>query len=223
MADNKPTPTKQTRPVEAISRPQPKLDTGSPKVEASPAKPASATKPTKPTDKNKTLKVVLIVVGVLVLLSIIGSIVAGFAAKSLFEGGIKAVTGNEAKVDSKSGQVTVTSKDGKSTVSTEPKLPAGFPEDVPVYEPSTIRFSASLTKGSYNVTLSTNDSSDKVKGYYDKELKAEGWQMKENTQITFGSVTTTSYTKDKSELTVVITGDSDVSKSTAVSLSVKTN
>ncbi len=215
MADNKSTSTKQTRPVEAISRPADKV----------PQKSSSAgvsSTPKKSTSNTKTLKVVLIVVGALVLLGVIGSIIVGFATKSIFEGGVKGLTGNNTKVDSKNGQVTITSKDGKSTVSTSQKLPAGFPSDVPVYQPSTIRFSASLTKNSYNVTLSTNDATDKVKAYYEKELKAEGWQLKPNTQISFGSVTTSSYTKDKAELTVVVTGDSDASKSTAVSLSVKT-
>lgn len=214
MADKNQTPKKQTRPVEAIRPPEKKTAT------AQESKTMSAPVAKKSTS---TLKIVLIVVAVLIGLSILGSILTGLFAKNLLEGGLSGLTGGKAKVDTNSGAVTITDKDTNATVSTTQKLPDGFPKDVPVYEPSTIRFSASLTKNSYNVTLSTNDSPEKVKEYYTRELKQEDWQEKPNSSVTFGAITTTTYTKDNKELTVVITGSSDASKSTAVSLSVKTN
>lgn len=208
---------KQSRPVESVrppAKPETGADKGSSKLGSNKAE--SNTTAPKKAGTNSTLKVALIVAAVVVGLCILGSILAGFALKGVF--GEK-----DAKVTSKNGSITVTGKDGKATLSTSQKLPAGFPADVPVYQPSTIKFAASLAKDSYSVALGTNDSADKVTSFYDKQLAAEGWKMKENSQITFGAVTTTSYTKDKSDLTVIITGAGDAAKSTAVSLSVRTN
>lgn len=215
MAENKSSNPKPTRSVEAIRPPA--------------AKPTLAVESTKQTTKStggakqtNTLKIVLIVVGALVLMGIVGTILTGLLANRFVEGGLSALTGGKAKVDSKNGSVTITDDKKKSTLSTSQKLPDGFPSDVPVYQPSTIRFSASLAKNSYNVTLSTNDSPDAVKAYYTKQLKNEGWQEKANSSITFGAITTTTYTKESKEVTVVVTGNSDASRSTAVSLSVRT-
>lgn len=217
--DDKQPLNKPTRSMESIQR--------APKQESAPkATPTSTpvasvpqSKVAQPAGKSNTLKIVLIVVGVLIVLSILGSIAASFMAKSIFEGGVSALTGGKAKVSTKDGAVTLKSDNGKTTLSTEQKLPTGFPADVPVYQPSTIKFSATLGKGMYNVTFSTNDSDAMVAKYYDKELPANGWVVKENSHVTFGSVSTTTYTKGKSDLVVVITGSGNGSAATAVSLS----
>lgn len=221
------TPDKQpskrpSRPVESIKR-TPRSD--NPAKPTAPGAPASnavesaSVSPTTKQSQNNTVKIVVIVIAVLLGLSIVGGLVATFLAKSIFEGGVTAVTGNKAKIDSKSGTVTLEGDGGKSTVSTGKELPAGFPKDVPVYQPSTIKFSASLSKGSYNVTFSTNDNTADVVKYYEKELAKNGWQLKENGQVSFGTVTTSTYAKGKSDLVVVIAGRSGDSGATSVSLS----
>lgn len=221
------TPDNQTskrpqRPVESIKR-APKTD-GPAKATPTTVTAASTTGATGPTPQpkqaqNNTVKIIVIVLAVLIGLSIIGGLAATFLAKSIFEGGITAVTGNKAKLDTKSGTVTLEGEGGKSSVSTSKELPAGFPKDVPVYQPSTIKFSASLTKGSYNVTFSTNDNTADVVKYYEKELSNNGWQLKEDGQVSFGTVTTSTYTKGKSDLVVVVAGGSGDSSATSVSLS----
>ncbi len=216
-------PSKRTtRPMESIKR-TPKAD-GPTKVAPTTGTATNTTSTTNPIPKpkqsqNNTVKIIVIVLAVLIGLSILGGLAATFLAKSIFEGGITAVTGNKAKIDSKSGTVTLEGDGGKSTVSTGKELPAGFPSDVPVYQPSTIKFSASLTKGSYNVTFSTNDNTSDVAKYYEKELAKKGWQLKENGQVSFGTVTTSTYAKGKSDLVVVIAGGSGDSGATSVSLS----
>ncbi len=220
------TPDNQTskrpqRPMESIKR-TPKTD-GPTKTAPTTATSTNTTgagsstsQPKQP--QNNTVKIIVIVIAVLIGLSILGGLAATFLAKSIFEGGVTAITGNKAKIDSKSGSVTLQGDGGKSTVSTGKELPAGFPADVPVYQPSTIKFSASLSKGSYNVTFSTNDNTADVSKFYEKELAKNGWQLKENGQVSFGTVATSTYTKGKSDLVVVIAGGSGDSGATSVSL-----
>lgn len=223
--DNKQTGSKPTRPVESIQR-TPKQQSAAPVAEEG-ASATLQTNPvktkTQPNNNSNIVKIIVIVVAVLIGLSILGSIVAGFLFTRVTERGLSELTGGKAKVDTKTGTVTVNGDKGKATLSTEQKLPAGFPSDVPVYQPSTIKFSASLSKNSYNVTFSTDDSSALVTKYYDKELPSKGWVVKENSQVSFGSVTTTTYTKGKSELTLVVTGSGNSSTATAVSLSYRTD
>ncbi len=211
-----------SRPVESIKRtprvgnataPAPVAAQSSPTAEAvsSPAKQKQS--------GSNTLKIVVIVVAVLLGLSIIGGLAASFLARGVVEGGLGSLTGTKAKLDSKSGAVTLQGDGGKSTVSTGKELPAGFPDSVPVYQPSTIKFSASLSKGSYSVTFSTNDNTADVTKYYEKELAKNGWQLKENGQVSFGTVTTSTYVKGTSDLVVVIAGGGGDSSATSVSLS----
>lgn len=219
--DKKQANRRPTRPVESIqrtSKQQPKLNANKSSVE-SPTEPTLPRPDVQAGGKNNTVKIVVIVVATLIGLGIIGSFVTGFLLTRATEQGLSGLTGGKAKLDTKTGTVTVNGGKDKATLSTEQKLPAGFPSDVPVYQPSTIKFSASLSKGSYNVTFSTDDSSALVTKYYDKELPSKGWAIKENSQVSFGSVTTTMYTKGKSELTLVITGAGNDSSATAVSLS----
>lgn len=216
--DDSQSQAKPTRSMESIQR-APK-QASAPKATPVTSPTDSPTAPaTQPTGKSSTLKIVLIVVGVLIALSILGSIAASFMAKSIFEGGFSALSGGKAKVSTKDGSVTLKGDNGSAELSTSQKLPSGFPADVPVYQPSTIKFSATLGRGLYNVTFSTNDSDTAVVKYYDKELPANGWAIKENSHVTFGSVSTTTYTKGKSDLVVVITGAGNGTAATAVSLS----
>lgn len=223
--DKKQLGNKPTRPVESIQR-TPKQQATLHAVEGgagSPVQMAAAKTESQSKNNNNTVKIVVIVVAALIGLGIIGSFATGFLLTRATEQGLSGLTGGKAKLDTKTGTVTVNGGKDKATLSTEQKLPAGFPSDVPVYQPSTIKFSASLSKDTYNVTFSTNDSSALVTKYYDKQLPANGWSIKENSQVSFGSVTTTTYTKGKSELTLVVTGAGNSSSATAVSLSYRTD
>ncbi len=227
--EKSPTPSNSTpkpgRPVESIRR-APKQTTvpqAGTKLEQTSSSPTPGSTSTSGAKQTSTLKIVLIVVGVLVALSVLGGLVSRFVAKGIFDGGVSVLSGGKAKVDSKNGSVTIKGDNGKATLSTEQKLPAGFPTDVPIYQPSTIKFSASLSKGSYSVTLSTNDSSAMVEKYYEKQLPSNGWAVKENSHVTFGAVSTTTYTKGASDLIVVITGSGNNSGATAVSLAYRAN
>jgi hypothetical protein len=80
------------------------------------------------------------------------------------------------KVTSKKGQFVVeeTGGTGKAVVSTSGAIPAGFPQDVPIYKETTV-VSASKGEDGYSVSLRSNEAPDQVKAAYTRLLKAKGW------------------------------------------------
>ena len=58
------------------------------------------------------------------------------------------------------------------------ELPEGFPGDFPLYEKATVRVATLTPEGDrFLVSMETEDSTDKVRAFYEKELDKEPWQV----------------------------------------------
>ena len=108
-------------------------------------------------------------------------------------------------------EVTITGKNGeKVQISSGEKgtsLPDDFPKDVPVYPGATINISSKTREG-IMVMLKTNESAEKIKQYYEKANKEQGWEENENT-VAMGKITILGYKKDSRTLTVTISTDKE--------------
>lgn len=122
--------------------------------------------------KDNTLKIVLIVVGVLVGLGVLGTIATIVFFGTLFD---KATDGVD--VDG-NGTVTVQSDNGESTASygEGATLQDGFPDDVPIFEPSTLVASSKIDDKNYSASAKTSKSTADVLAYYKAELVKGGWE-----------------------------------------------
>lgn len=85
------------------------------------------------------------------------------------------VTGNESR-----GQIKIKTKEGESTLSyNKERLPDEFPNDVPVYTPSTVKMTQILDNGkNATASLNTDDDTAKVAAFYKKGLPQAGWEIK---------------------------------------------
>lgn len=124
--------------------------------------------------KDNTVKIVLIVVGVLVGLGVLAIVattllIGSFVNRAGKEAGVTGTYNNE------SG--TLKANDGDTTINygSSSALPDGFPSDVPIYQPSTILGSTKTNEELYTVSISTDDTPDKVGVYYKTELPNNGW------------------------------------------------
>jgi predicted lipoprotein with Yx(FWY)xxD motif len=101
--------------------------------------------------------------------------IAEQAAKSAVE----SATG--IKVDTSGDSVTVAGSDGSAVSTTKGKLPEGFPEGMPVYEPGTITTGIATESGKgkgFMVGIDTEDSAADVFTWYETELADKDWVVK---------------------------------------------
>lgn len=170
------------------------------------AQPAEAAKPAAPgaapKKDNKTLKIVLIVVGVLVGLGIIGTILATMFFASLFDSATDGVNVDDGTVTIKSddGQVTTSAGEGAT-------LAEGWPSDVPIFEPSTLRSSSKADNTSFSAVASTASSVADVTAYYKSEMASKGWATQLDSSS--GDGTLLSFSKDNRTSSVIVTRSED--------------
>lgn len=129
----------------------------------------------------------------------------GTIAKKAVEG----ATG--VKVDNNGDSVTIKGDDGsESTISTaDGKLADDFPDPVPVYDgditDSTVFSNGGVSQWTANLT--TSDSIDDVKAFYEQRLEAEGWKVTFNMDSGTGSDRTAAYGAELDDLTLTVTID----------------
>jgi hypothetical protein len=111
----------------------------------------------------------------------------------------------------KNGEVTITGtgmNNGKMQFSSSEKgvaLPEDFPKDAPIYTGGVIIQNVSMPDGMM-VMIKTNDSEEKIKDFYEKTLKEQGWESKAIMKMPQG--TSMVNEKDGRTLSVTIaTGD----------------
>jgi hypothetical protein len=107
------------------------------------------------------------------------------------------------------GTVTVTGKDGQTATLNfnQNKVPDDYPKDVPIYTPSKIVMSQSVSQeNARNLVLESPDALDKIVDFYKKGLESNGWKT-ESTMAT-AQLTMFTATKDKRELTLQISDSS---------------
>jgi hypothetical protein len=146
---------------------------------------------TKPATSKKLPLPIIIGIGCVVIL-VIGSLIMSIAAKAIFskfgtslmKKGIESKTGM--KIDSEGKSLSFTDQKTGQTVNIgDQKIPDNFPKDFPLYPGA--KFTGSLS-GNNNkeksqgfwLVLSTDDSTAKVKSYYEAEFKKNNW-VTENT------------------------------------------
>jgi hypothetical protein len=193
---------------------------------------ADETKPAE-TAKPKKLPTIAIVgigcLGVLVLigvgLTIAGHLLLSKFGSNLIKQGIESKTGVSVNTNDKTGSLSLTdSKTGESVNIGDQKIPDNFPKDFPLYPGA--KPSGSLSGNNqkeqsqgYWIVMSTPDTLDKVKAFYDSGLKQNGWSV-DNTMTLNESVT---YMVKKGDLSGGVTvnrGKSD--KETTITISLAT-
>lgn len=161
-------------------------------------------------NSNKTLVIVLIVVGVLVVLGIVGTILAGTLFKKAGEAIVENATGTEV-ITNKDGTTTVESKDGSASVSTEQKLPSDFPTNIPLYPDQKIigSYKQKTTSGNYwQVTSETSDSVSKVVNNVKEAYSKAPWETE--AEVESDGSFSLSYAKTGYKVTVFISKNSDM-------------
>ena len=104
------------------------------------------------------------------------------------------------------GTVTVTGKDGQTATLNfnQNKVPDDYPKDVPIYSPSKVVMSQSVSdKNARNLMLESPDASDKIVDFYKKGLDGNGWKT-ESTMAT-AQLTILTATKEQREVMLQIT------------------
>ena len=115
-------------------------------------------------NNNKVIVIVLVVVGVLVVMSIIGSLLMGRLFKKAGEKIVENATNTQISTN-KDGTTTIKSNDGSTSVSTEQKLPDDFPKNIPLYSGQKITTSSKVksdSETSWTVAAETKDSVSKA-------------------------------------------------------------
>ena len=104
------------------------------------------------------------------------------------------------------GTVTVTGKDGKTATLSfnQNKVPDDYPKDVPIYSPSRVVMSQSVSdKNARNLMLESTDASDKIVDFYKKGLDGNGW--KTESTMTTAQLTILTASKDERQVVLQIT------------------
>jgi hypothetical protein len=104
------------------------------------------------------------------------------------------------------GTVTVTGKDGKTATLSfnQNKVPDDYPKDVPIYSPSRVVMSQSVSdKNARNLMLESTDASDKIVDFYKKGLDGNGW--KTESTMTTAQLTILTSSKDQRQVVLQIT------------------
>ncbi len=136
-----------------------------------------------------TSRVVLALAVVAALLAVTG---CGALVEQAVKGGVENATG--VKVDQGGNSVTVTGQDGSSmTSSADGKIPEGFPADMPLYTPGTIKAgivsNADSGKG-FMVAIETPDAWTDVFAWYEAQLKDKGWTIESTVKMDAGGLLT---------------------------------
>lgn len=122
--------------------------------------------------------VVLLALGVVVLTG------CAKVAEKATEAAVEKATG--VKVDQSGENVTVTTDEGEATLSSEAKLPADFPADVPLYDNATIT-SAMTNKADEGMTFivaaTSDDDAATIFEWYKKAFEDKGWEIKSTMEV----------------------------------------
>lgn len=170
--------------------------------------------------KNKKVLIIVgVVVGVLIILSIIGTLVSGWIAKTIFEKGIETVSDGQVKVETgdNGGSISLKGDDGevKTDVGNNVKLPNGFPSYVPIYPDSKLESASTYTDGednkSFSVNYSSSDSTEEIVAFFeDKISQTNGFKVSSSSVMSSGlAVIIAVYEADGSDLSVSVVGSND--------------
>lgn len=154
---------------------------------------------------NKALVIVLIVIVSLIVLGMVFSfVILPMIFKNVFKKSLESATSGKVKVTDNG----VTVKDGDTTVSSEGKLPEGFPSDVPTYSDGKIVYSAK-SNDLYYVIFSTSDAPRKAYDSYKDSLKSNGWTANDDkSEAYYADTYTINLAKGDKKINVTVSPDS---------------
>jgi len=113
----------------------------------------------------------------IVLVAMLGLVGCQQMAEKAAETAIEKSTGVD--VQKNGDNITIETSQGTASISGDAKLPDGFPTDVPVYQPSSVKAAVtdnSQGKENFLVNLETTDEKAKVFDWYKTELETQGWK-----------------------------------------------
>lgn len=152
---------------------------------------------------GKMSKKTKMIIGGVIALVVVAAVANKLFSKSAAERVIESATGGNAKVDPKTGEVTV--KTDQGTWSSSGELPKDFPSDVPVYHGAKVQGSVAAAQqqgGGQYVGLESTDSTDDVVNWYKAAVVTEGWKVTSN--IMANGNLLLGATKDTRELAVTV-------------------
>jgi hypothetical protein len=135
-------------------------------------------------------------VRVLLALAVVAALLAATGCGALIQQGAKTAveSATGVKVDESGNSVTVTGQDGSSmTSSADGKIPEGFPADMPLYTPGTIKagiVSNSDSGKGFMVSIETPDAWADVFAWYETQLKDKGWTIESTVKMDAGGLLT---------------------------------
>lgn len=161
---------------------------------------------------------------VLLALAVVAALLVATGCGALIQQGAKTAVENATGVDVDEGgdSITVTGQDGSSmTSSADGTIPEGFPEDMPLYVPGTIKAGIVSDSGSgkgFMVAIETPDAWADVFAWYETQLKDKGWTVGSTAKMDTGGLLTGE--KGSQIFTISVAKDSGDEGVTGVSISV---
>ncbi len=170
------------------------------------------------------LKVVIVLAILVVGFSVVASVGISFLAglltsksgeqlaqkgiEKMIEKGIEQSGGGKAKVDITHDGIVIKDQKGGEQIAIQggKQMPAGFPSDIPVYQPSEAQ--GSMVMGPMTmVTLETPSALGDVSSFYQNQLAQQGWTAAFATSPTSQSYSGL-FKKDKRQVTVNLAAES---------------
>jgi hypothetical protein len=129
----------------------------------------------------------------------VAATIAMTGCQSIVDNAVKGAVEKSTGVSVQGDKVTVQGKDGSTVVVGGTKAPDTWPKSVPVYT-GEIKASGSFKNGSetdVSITVLTPDKAADVASFYDDKLKADGWEVTDNAQVSAGTAVMASLTATK--------------------------
>lgn len=182
-----------------------------------------STPPPASESQKRALKIILIVVGVLVGLSLLGSLLLGWFGWRIGERILEDATGTEITRSRDGDSVTIESRDGDQTFRQSAELPNNLPSSVPIYEPAEVLFSQEINNPdgeAWSILLETNRGGSEVISWYRNALSSDGWSTLSSSD--FGGTASISAENQSEQLGINVSITAEQGSDTTINLAVTT-
>jgi hypothetical protein len=171
---------------------------------------------------------VVLVIGMGLLFKMFSNFIARKASDKIAETVVKTATGGNVDINSNNGSVSVNTKDGNATFSSNGTLPKDFPSDVPTPKVGTISGSYSGTGSGtdgqgFSITYTlTSAQANSASADYQSQLKVAGYTVDSTASSSAdgNSLDIFSAKKDDKTLAVTVSTNSDGTAAMSLVLSV---
>ncbi len=141
-------------------------------------------------------------------------------AEKIAEKALEAQTGQKADIDVDKESMTITTEDGKMTMTSgkAAKLPENFPKDIPIYKGYALDMAMEMSKG-YSVSFTTKDDVSTVSEWYLAEMTDKGWTKEASMDM--GDQKMLVFKKGERGVNLVVAPDPDTDQTRVALTSVK--